>query len=286
MNSITGNDDCQSKTSTIVDNAFAVNHSAAAPVAPGESRTSGGFCMVPWAVVDARLSPHELAVYVALVRHANWRGQAWPSVETIAGVSGMGARRAREAINELVRIGFIRREYRKTPCGDDDTPLYHVLRGTVPREVGTVPREVGMALGEPGVLSQGKGGTIPREDEPEPINKNHKEPKARRNAAAVDVPIPESLNTPEFQAAWKSWETHRQQARKPLTPMARKCQLKKLAGWGPDRAVAAIYHSVSNSWQSIHERGPERTSGTANPAARPAQALQQLQPPKRKERTQ
>lgn len=65
--------------------------------------------------------------------------------------------------------------------------------------------------------------------------------------------IPDSLNSAEFCAAWNDWLTHRQEIRKKVTFTAASKQLKKLAGWGQQRAISAIIHSIASGWTGIFE---------------------------------
>ncbi|HEX5103750.1 MAG TPA: hypothetical protein VFV87_08075 [Pirellulaceae bacterium] len=65
--------------------------------------------------------------------------------------------------------------------------------------------------------------------------------------------IPELLQTPEFSAAWKSWEQHRSEKKSPLTPTTVVAQLKMLARMGPERAVAAIEHTIFKGWTGLKE---------------------------------
>ena len=50
--------------------------------------------------------------------------------------------------------------------------------------------------------------------------------------------------------------------------MAMQRQLKALSEMGPDRAVAAIEHSIRNGWQGIFEQNPPKVTqaNSANPA--------------------
>jgi hypothetical protein len=65
--------------------------------------------------------------------------------------------------------------------------------------------------------------------------------------------IPEELKTPEFEAAWQEWKQHRKESGKKLTSLSVSKQMKKLSAWGVERAIAAINHSIENSYQGIFE---------------------------------
>lgn len=63
----------------------------------------------------------------------------------------------------------------------------------------------------------------------------------------------EGISTPAFQEAWKDWESHRREIKKPLTRTSRKQQLASLAAMGERRAIAAIRHTIFKGWQGIRE---------------------------------
>jgi hypothetical protein len=63
--------------------------------------------------------------------------------------------------------------------------------------------------------------------------------------------IPETLRTPKFIESWRNWETHRKEIRCKLTPLSVKQQFKFLESLGPEKAVASIERSITNSWQGL-----------------------------------
>jgi hypothetical protein len=66
--------------------------------------------------------------------------------------------------------------------------------------------------------------------------------------------IPESLDTPEFRAAWQRWLDYRRDVRrKPVSPQAAESTLQNLALWGRRKAMRAIEEAMRNDWQSIHQ---------------------------------
>lgn len=82
-------------------------------------------------------------------------------------------------------------------------------------------------------------------------------------------PIPESLDTPGFRSAWEEWQTHKREKRKPVKPTATKRLFAKWAKWGPERAAAAIVHSIEHDWLSVHEeeRFDRKPAGAGTEAA-------------------
>jgi Helix-turn-helix domain len=85
-------------------------------------------------------------------------------------------------------------------------------------------------------------------------------PKARKPAPSVssdagsrEVMIPPGLDTSEFRKSWAEWLEYRKQSKKPLKPLSQQKQLNELNSLGPDRAIAAINHSIARSYQGVFE---------------------------------
>lgn len=81
--------------------------------------------------------------------------------------------------------------------------------------------------------------------------------------------IPAELDTPSFRAAWDEYVTHRKQKRSSLTPVAAKKQLAKMVPWGPDRAVAAIHHSLAQGYTGIFEERSNDARGRTENGRQP-----------------
>lgn len=90
---------------------------------------------------------------------------------------------------------------------------------------------------------------------------SEKEEVKEKPESAVTV-IPLLLSTDEFKTAWSAWLKHRSEKKEPVRPgsLAEKQQLKKLEGWGLERACAAIYNSIANDYKGIFE-GNENQRG-------------------------
>lgn len=69
--------------------------------------------------------------------------------------------------------------------------------------------------------------------------------------------IPLLLNTPEFRAAWVMWLEHLKQKRKSPSLHAQDLQLRKLATFGPEKAVQTLNHCIEHNWQGIYEQRTE-----------------------------
>lgn len=65
--------------------------------------------------------------------------------------------------------------------------------------------------------------------------------------------IPPALDSPEFRESWGEWCEHRHERGPKLTELAARKLLKKLERIGVPRGVAAIEHSIANSYQGIFE---------------------------------
>ncbi len=80
-----------------------------------------------------------------------------------------------------------------------------------------------------------------------------REEKSSSCTKVQETPLPPELRTKEFSEAWSDWVQHRAEIRKPLKPTSAANKLLQLARLGPERAVAAIRHSIGNGWQGIFE---------------------------------
>lgn len=96
-----------------------------------------------------------------------------------------------------------------------------------------------------------------------------------RKGAQEPTLIPDSLDTPDFRAAWAEWERHRAEMRHKLTPTSTRQQLRRLEDMGHDNAISAIQHSIANGYRGIfppnERRGETRPRG-GRQAARPPRA--------------
>ena len=88
--------------------------------------------------------------------------------------------------------------------------------------------------------------TRPKEQDP-------KKGKRKDSNGANLSPLPEALDTPEFQKAWEEWIAYRKERRQPLTASTVRKQFAELAAWGPTKAVTAIERSIRNGWQGLFD---------------------------------
>jgi hypothetical protein len=73
------------------------------------------------------------------------------------------------------------------------------------------------------------------------------------SSTTVQAPaLPEVLKTDSFQTAWAEWMAYRAERRLPAyKPRTFQAQLKQLADWGEQAAVASIRDSIRNQWQGL-----------------------------------
>lgn len=81
---------------------------------------------------------------------------------------------------------------------------------------------------------------------------------------------PSALSLPhgnDFAEAWRLWEKHRKEIRKPLKPTMISGQLKKLEAMSEPEAVAMIEHTISMGWTGLRpddSKPQSRSDGTMN----------------------
>lgn len=93
--------------------------------------------------------------------------------------------------------------------------------------------------------------------------RRRKTPKSPEGDLCLE--LPEGLNTPEIKEAWEAWIRHRQEAKSSATKVSQERTIKKLLKMGPERALAALDHSISNNWLGIYEPDSSRNSAREKP---------------------
>ncbi len=87
---------------------------------------------------------------------------------------------------------------------------------------------------------------------PSPSVKNPP-PHNRKIWSNKDGELPLPFDSAGFIEAWELWCQHRRERKPALTYHAVKGQFAELSSWGEVRAIAAIRHSVTKSYQGIYE---------------------------------
>ena len=83
----------------------------------------------------------------------------------------------------------------------------------------------------------------------------------RAKRAVVELPTVDEmlvefpgLNTPAFRAAWETWAQYRLEINKPYkSPVGFRQQFKEIAGWGAQRAIRAMEHTMAKQWWGLKE---------------------------------
>ena len=85
------------------------------------------FALVPlWVVDEPEVTPLDVAVYIAIKRHADSHGEAYPSRATIAEVAGVSVDTVDRAVKRLIDIGALDKEVRRKRNGEPTSNLYTI----------------------------------------------------------------------------------------------------------------------------------------------------------------
>jgi hypothetical protein len=96
---------------------------------------------------------------------------------------------------------------------------------------------------------------------PESESEQEKTQKRWKATPVEEIPIPAALDCEEFRAVWASWQQHRMEIKKKLTPTSVKAQFAELEAMGISRAIAAIRLSIKKGWHGIFEENGESRNG-------------------------
>jgi hypothetical protein len=200
-------------------------------------------------------------------------GMPWPD-EDIAGAVGGDIAENLRALTELLSKGV---------CSRNQSGAVFCRRVVRDEQKRRLCSEAGKAGGGNPALNSGtyKGGS-------KGDSKGRRKGGAKASSSTssssseLNTPLPpELLKHPEFQSLWDDFVRHRIEKKDPLTPTAMSRCLKKLEGWGPDRAVAAMKHSLSIGWTGIfedkHTKGIANESTARRPEESPVPARQGVQ---------
>lgn len=87
------------------------------------------------------------------------------------------------------------------------------------------------------------------------------EPEIEKSDRTIEA-LPDELQTPKFVAAWRDFLAHCGQKNRRVTPLQRGRLLAQCEQLGPERAVAAIEHSIASGWTKLVE--PDGARATEN----------------------
>ncbi len=220
----------------------------------GHFETFNAFVDGGW---PGRLAPAETAVWLSLLRRADWsdQGKAYEklqvlaecaNVKSIAYICTLRKRLVERGLLELVERGDVRKSAR-----------YLV---TVPQSLTVTSHRAQLVAGRNEKRSRPTTGSSlraqPQVVAPEDTKQNidqHSEQNLKQTRAArtADAPIPAKLDTTEFREAWTSFLQHRRESRKPLSPTAQAALLKQLDARGVDWSVQRLDKATANGWQGV-----------------------------------
>jgi hypothetical protein len=214
----------------------------------------------------AGLSQAEFRSYCCLASRADTAtGIAWPQAATIASDCAMAKNtvwktlRALEGRGLIIRVGkpfqgSNRYKILSPPIGANGIPIEGATSANeIPIE--EPPIGANEILQSAQMDSRQSAQMDSREGTPRKVHQRRFTNKG--TLEKIDLPFP----APEFAEAWKSWEQHRREKRKPLTPTSTKMQFKEFVVMGEQRAIAAIHHSITKGWTGIFEANG---NGTGN----------------------
>ena len=158
-------------------------------------------------------------------------------------------------LSELETAGIIKSSNKYNKVKFDKTKWY-----TIPDEysIGQSDDSTGQDDGSVSQNGESEGQT---DDTIPDVNTDSKPdipPTPQGGRATMPEP---AFDSPAFREAWSDWLGHRSEIKHSLTPRAATEQMKKLAGWGEKRAIAAIRHSICNGWQGLFEEGKGGKAG-------------------------
>lgn len=203
------------------------------------------------------------AVFCKLLRHRNRQtGLCCPSIKTIAAVVGGNRKTVIRAIAVLEAAGWIvvsrserrgQRGHNRYTIAESHLTTHRNSVTEGPLTGGNGPRVT------PGGVTEGPLNGVT--EGPEPQRKITPRIQPHKNG----VELPAVLDTPEFRAAWNDWEQHRREKKKPNTALSRKQQLKKLANYGPTKAIELIERAILKGWQGIVFPEEDNRNGNGKP---------------------
>jgi predicted transcriptional regulator len=119
------------------------------------------FLIVPNLDIVLKLRGASLNIYLALIAHANPKGQCYPSYDRLSEVTDYKRRQCIEAINQLTELGLLKRIGRASKSGRQTSNSYQLMV----IHTGAVERTPRSAVER----------TLPSAVERTPINYTHKE---------------------------------------------------------------------------------------------------------------
>jgi hypothetical protein len=233
------------------------------------------FTKIPNDILEAMQSMTEaeskltaLLVRVTYGYHKREARLTWSAIQTACNFSSRSTvARAIDLVNDR---GFFSSERRSMwVVNSTDSVLNETLNSTecVPNEDENSTVSV-LDYSTDSVLNETLNSTV---SVPSSIYKEKelKEKRERKGAGATKPThpvweLPQNLNTPEFEAAWIAWFKHLIEKNSYLTQTSGEVLLTQLSAIGPERATAAILHSINRRWLNVYEPELAQNGNGAN----------------------
>jgi hypothetical protein len=201
---------------------------------------------IPSWLNQAGLSQAEFRVYCCLCSRAdNATRIAYPSAESIAKDCQMAKNTVWKAIKSLEsNRRLIERIGKKFGSSTRYKVLSSIGANDYPIEPSTSANEIPIEqqpIGANEILQSAQ------------MDSHECNPKnvIQRRISKSEVVLP--FDSELFRTTWKEWQQHRIEKKKKLTPTSERLQLKRMASWGEERAIAAINLSIEKNWEGIFE---------------------------------
>lgn len=203
---------------------------------------SNGFFIVPYKeLADLPLSRVQFYVYAYVLNYCKNTGVCSASISTISAATRWDERAVRLALTELVRDGYLTREF-----SNGTTPIYKAQpRQNLPRYTPVKNAAVPRQKMPP---SPAKSATVKIKNNKEEIN----------NTLPIRTPArEEGIIKNDLQEVFALWLEHKKQKGKPLTTETERRlafeRLQKLSGGNTLRAIDIVKQSIANGWSSLVE---------------------------------
>ena len=207
----------------------------------------------------ATLKLADLKVFVVLCMHVDGEWRAYPGLERIAALSGLTRAGVCLGLKRLIEGGAVVRVKEHDRNGRGRRTTFKIVTGDKRKQVlaptgGPEKAPMGVAqehtIGTKRCCAAHIGGLNGRA-----------RGAADPWAAACEAMTTDVLRTERFHRAWDDWTTHRQQIRKPLTPLTIQRMIRRAGKMGHDAAIEAIEKSIEHGWRIFYPSNGERIGG-------------------------
>lgn len=225
---------------------------------------------ISWALKQSVPRTTHKFVLVVLANYADADNCCYPSVECLCQNTGQNRKTILDGLKFLRDHGLIVDTSQRVGR-TGNVIVYKLLGG----ENLTVPK-TGLLEGQT-VPETGQFETVPKTDGNSPVFSSNSPKNGRKQSQKRDtdtkgtlkstrkktlkeidgvngVPhLPKELSTPMTEKAWSEFVAHRQQIKKPMTPLAAEKIFGKLAEWKEHKWVQAVDDAIERRWAGIFE---------------------------------